>query len=235
MTSPTSWLADQARMLWNLQVTPEVIPNPYEPPPARTAPPRQRDEGPDRGLRILFLGMLQRRKGVFTLAEALRSWFDARGEGTVTWVGQDNHWKADGAARIAAILGRHAQRCTFLPEQCGISLNAAIRQADLVVLPSFCDNAPYSCVEAMAHARPVVTTTGSGTREFIIDRWNGILVPPGNAPALTAALTEAAADRTAVRTLGENARRSLELRLSPEQTTGRLCNAYSRLAGSPAD
>ncbi len=47
---------------------------------------------------------------------------------------------------------------------------------------------PNVLLEAMAHARPVVATPCAGTRDLLADGANGLLVPPGDAPALAAAL-----------------------------------------------
>ena len=62
-------------------------------------------------------------------------------------------------------------------------------QASVFVLPSYYrEGVPRSTQEAMAMARPVITTDTPGCRETVIDGKNGFLVPVHNAMALAAAM-----------------------------------------------
>jgi glycosyltransferase involved in cell wall biosynthesis len=59
---------------------------------------------------------------------------------------------------------------------------------DLFVLPSLWEGLPLSLVLAMGAALPVVSTTVAGIPEVVRDGSTGLLVPPGDAAALGAAL-----------------------------------------------
>jgi len=62
-------------------------------------------------------------------------------------------------------------------------------QASVFVLPSYYrEGVPRSTQEAMAMARPVITTDAPGCRETVIDGKNGFLVPVHNVVALAAAM-----------------------------------------------
>lgn len=64
-----------------------------------------------------------------------------------------------------------------------------IAQASVFVLPSYYrEGIPRSTQEAMAMARPVITTDAPGCRETVIDGVNGFLVPPRNVEALVSAM-----------------------------------------------
>ncbi|WP_343423588.1 glycosyltransferase family 4 protein [Candidatus Amarolinea dominans] len=65
-----------------------------------------------------------------------------------------------------------------------------LRQADLFVLASQWENMPCVLLEAMACGVPIVASHVGGIPE-IVDDAVGILVPPGDVPALAAALTAA--------------------------------------------
>lgn len=60
--------------------------------------------------------------------------------------------------------------------------------ADVVVLPSWFEGLPLAAVEALAAARPVVATAVDGTVEVVRHEQTGLLVPPGDAAALGAAI-----------------------------------------------
>lgn len=59
-----------------------------------------------------------------------------------------------------------------------------IRQAHVVVLPSWREGVPTALMEAMSMGRPCIATDVPGCREVVRDGQNGFLVAPRNAPAL---------------------------------------------------
>lgn len=63
-----------------------------------------------------------------------------------------------------------------------------LAESDIFVLSSFWEGLPLTAVEAMAAARPVVLTDVGGNRELVESGKNGVIVPPGDAPALATAL-----------------------------------------------
>ena len=60
--------------------------------------------------------------------------------------------------------------------------------ADVFALPSQFEGLPMSVIEAMLCGLPVVATAVSGPREQVVDGETGLLVPPGDVPALAQAL-----------------------------------------------
>jgi len=67
---------------------------------------------------------------------------------------------------------------------------ALFRSARVVVVPSvWQDPCPTVVLEAMAAGRPVVGAASGGIVDMVIDGQTGMLVPPGDAPALAVALT----------------------------------------------
>ena len=73
---------------------------------------------------------------------------------------------------------------------------AALREADFFVLPSKIagdgdrDGLPNVLMEAASQKLPILSTAVSAIPEFIESGVHGRLVPPGDAPALAAALEE---------------------------------------------
>jgi glycosyltransferase involved in cell wall biosynthesis len=63
--------------------------------------------------------------------------------------------------------------------------------ADLFVLPSLFEGLPLVVLEAMTAGLPVIGTRVCGTTEAVVDGVTGRLVPPGDAPALAAAILDA--------------------------------------------
>jgi glycosyltransferase involved in cell wall biosynthesis len=86
-------------------------------------------------------------------------------------------------------------------------------QAEVAVVPSLYEGFSLPAVEAMACGVPVVATTAGALPEVVgRDESTGFLVPPGDAPALAAAISRALADAPLRRKLGEGGRaRVLEM------------------------
>lgn len=59
-----------------------------------------------------------------------------------------------------------------------------ISKCSVYVLPSYHEGTPKTVLEAMAMARPVITTDAPGCRETVIDGKNGFLVPIKNSKAV---------------------------------------------------
>lgn len=71
---------------------------------------------------------------------------------------------------------------------------AALGAVDALVLTSHWEGLPLAVLEALAASVPVVATAVRGVRELLTDGEDGLLVPPGDAPALASAVRSVLAD-----------------------------------------
>lgn len=146
---------------------------------------------PRRPLSLLFLGTPAAHKGVHVLVEAVR--------------------RVDGPVRLA-IHGADpspAYRDRMAPPHDRVRLAgplphrdvaAAIDRADVVCLPSlWLENAPLVLLEARARGRPVLASDIGGVSESA----HGMLLPPGDVDAWSAAIHQLATDRAALGALAE--------------------------------
>ncbi len=97
---------------------------------------------------------------------------------------------------------------------------------DVFVLPSSVEGLPMTILEAMAQGTPVVATAVGGTPEVVAPD-TGILVPPGDVAALTAALRDLLADRERAQRLGEAGRRRVEAEFSARAMAARILELYA--------
>ncbi|RMF82751.1 MAG: glycosyltransferase family 1 protein [Chloroflexi bacterium] len=80
-------------------------------------------------------------------------------------------------------------------------------QAHIVCLPStYGEGVPKVLIEAAACARPVVTTDTPGCREIVRHDENGLLVPPGDVTALSAAVSRLLDDAALRQQMGSRGR-----------------------------
>ena len=68
------------------------------------------------------------------------------------------------------------------------SVQTALQECRIYVLPSYREGTPRSVLEAMATRRPILTTDVPGCRETVVQGVNGFLVPPRDAKSLAEAM-----------------------------------------------
>lgn len=84
------------------------------------------------------------------------------------------------------------------------------------VAPSRTEAQGVAMCEAMACGLPVIATNIDGIPEFVINEYNGILIPPENPTALRQAVTTLVSDNTLYNFLSQNARKFVVSTLSHE-------------------
>jgi glycosyltransferase involved in cell wall biosynthesis len=107
---------------------------------------------------------------------------------------------------------------------------------DVAVSSSLFEGSPLAVMEFMEAARPIVATTVGGVPDLIDDGVHGLLVPPGNADALGAAIRRMLDDRDAARAMGERARERRRRDFDVDLMVRRFEALYLRLlegAGPP--
>lgn len=175
--------------------------------PPGTAKPytlRQRDTE-RRPLHLLCVATITPRKAHRVLIDALASldrsaWrLDCIGSTT-----RDGQCFAELQRAIAA--HRIEDNVRLLGERPQAQLAPAYDGADLFVLPSFHEGYGMAFAEAMAHGLPIIATA-AGAIPATVPPDAGILVPPGDVPALAAALDRVITDRALLAQLGAGARR----------------------------
>lgn len=125
---------------------------------------------------ILFVGGLQPRKGLTTLLEAYTRLIDAP---PLVLIGYDAPDSPKHFPAGVTVL-RNASHATVM---------AAWTRARFGVMPSLWpDPSPGVVREGMVKGKAMVATNIGGTPEMIIDGKTGLLVPPGDAPALAQAM-----------------------------------------------
>lgn len=115
-----------------------------------------------------------------------------------------------------------------------------MRAFDLFVQPSLWEGFGLTAVEAMAVGTPVVASRVGGVTEVVADGETGILVPPGDAPALAAACAQVLRDRDLAERLGRAGIERVHARFGIERMVRDLEDLYrelldrSRGAAAPA-
>jgi N-acetyl-alpha-D-glucosaminyl L-malate synthase BshA len=119
----------------------------------------------------------------------------------------------------------------FLGEQ--IDPPAALRDADLFLLPSETESFGLVALEAMACGLPVVASAVGGLPEVIADGETGFLCPMGDVTAMAAAVRRLLDDPGARSRLGAAARRRAETQFRLDPAVDRYVDIYRRVLARP--
>lgn len=103
--------------------------------------------------------------------------------------------------------------------------------SDVSVLPSLRrEGLPRSIIESMSYATTPVVSDAGGSPELVEPERSGLVVPAGDAGALTDALMRLYRDRDWCRELGENARERIAGDFNVEMTARKTLELYRELA-----
>jgi glycosyltransferase involved in cell wall biosynthesis len=178
--------------------------------------------------RVGMVGNLDARKNPALLVEALAAVRAAFPEVRCLLVGafRDPRYEADVRARVAALgLDAAVDVTGFLPNPFPV-----VRTLDVLAHPARRDPFPLALLEGMALGRPIVASAVGGIPEMIEDGVSGVLVPPDDAHALAAAVTELLRDPARRARLGAAARERLATRFSREGFAAAMFAAFDEAA-----
>jgi len=171
---------------------------------------------------IVFVGILERRKGAQTL---LQAFIESK---------NDQHFKlvivGEGPLKNAL---REKVQSNGVQDRISVpgflsdaDLAAVLRQASLMVVPSeWPDNAPLTTLEAFSFGVPVLGTKEGGLPEILTPESGSMLFNAGNVRELSGLLVSLWQDKHMLRRMGDMARRIYEERFSPEAHIARYMTA----------
>jgi len=177
------------------------------------------------GFVVGTIGRLEEQKGQRYLLEAAARLTEEISDLTVAIVGS-GRWEAE-LHRLARELGL-SPVVRFLGTRRDLAL--IYRALDVFVLPSLWEGLPLALLKAMGAGLPVVATRVSGTVEAIADGVSGLLVPPGEAEPLAAAIGELHRAPQRRSALGEQARQTVARQYSLTAMVRELESLYQDLA-----
>jgi len=144
----------------------------------------QKDPHPEK-LKFVFLGKINKRKGIFDLLTAFANLKpDCRNQVELVLAGTG---EVEEAQKLATQLGIQEQVIFpgWIDQQ---QRDELLAQSHLMLLPSYNEGLPMAILEAMSWGLPVITTPVGGIPEVIEHGKTGLLINPGDIEQLTEAM-----------------------------------------------
>jgi glycosyltransferase involved in cell wall biosynthesis len=193
--------------------------------PAAAIEPVDRDAETWRGGSVLYVGRLERRKGVLEWLEAAVSL--ARRDSALRFefvganiLGTGGLSGPDVLRRL--IPGELRRRFVFHGRRPYSELPRFLARARLAVVPARWENFPNTCVEAMCSGLPVLASPEGGMREIVEDGRTGWLAASGRPGDLAATLERALSTPPArLAAMGREARAMVQRLCNPEEIVER--------------
>jgi glycosyltransferase involved in cell wall biosynthesis len=184
-------------------------------------------------LEVLFLGWVEREKGIFELLDCARRLCDEADIPRFRIV-----IAGDGSAMAEARRLLDAQELTDVVQLVGwIDSNAAadrLRQADILVLPSYMEGMPNALIEAMSAGLPVVATDVGAVVDVVADGISGFVIPPRDADRLFNALRELLLDSALRARMGHAGWQIAKDKFSVERAVDQIVELAYRVCATDA-
>ena len=222
LCAPTNAVVQATRTCCRIDGDVAIIPHAFAS-AAEFAPPG--DEGP-----ILFVGRLERLKGVEAIADALNLFLPKYPTATFRFIGPDTSTAPGHASMQQWILSRLRPeirpRVEFAGELPAGEIARQWQRARFGVMPSLWENFSMALCEAMSAGRTVIVAHGTGSVELIAD--SALITPPNSPARLAAAMEHLWTDRNTLHRFSRSAYERIGA-FAPDTIAQRRVEFYRRV------
>ena len=190
-----------------------------------TPPQQPVKRNTDGKIRLLFLGEIGKRKGIYDLLTAIANEREFFAQHIELRIGGNLEEE-----KLQAFIRDHnlSDFVTFMGWVSGDKKRECLEWAHIYILPSYNEGLPIGILEAMSYRMPIISTPVGGIPEVVKQHHNGILVQPGNHRDISNALHYFIANPQHIAQYGEVSY-TIAQPYFPESVMGSLCKVYSDL------
>lgn len=176
-------------------------------------------------IRLLFLGEIGKRKGIYDLLQAISNERDYFAQHIELHIGGNLEEE-----KLQAFICHHnlSDFVTFMGWVSGNKKTECLEWAHIYILPSYNEGLPIGILEAMSYRMPIISTPVGGIPEVVEPYQNGILVQPGNHKEISSALHYFIDNPDLISQYGEASYTKAQPYF-PESVMGSLCKVYNDL------
>lgn len=236
--SPSNWMKQRLKDSFHIYSDIPVIPNSVDlndyrlidSDEARNLFPIKNLEGKKI---ILFVGRLLAMKGVDTIIEAIPSILKQNNLRNLVFVfvGPGDRERYLRMARAKGV----DSSCFFTGPLSRETVILLMRNAHLLVAPSFIENSPYTILESMACGLPVIATNVGGVSEIVKDGYNGVLLDLNSSKEIENLVLSLLNDESLLRNLSQHAVETIAKKFSWSVNLEKYLDVYEKACSNPVD
>ncbi len=155
-------------------------------------------------LNMVGIGRLSDAKGTYDLVNICIELIKENYNVNLKWIGRGAYKEDDIKGQEIVNKENLGDRIQFLKDLTEEEKFKCIQESDVFVLPSKNDNLPISILEAMACAKPILSTYMGAIPEVIIPNKNGWLIEPGNLQDLKTNIKNIFVEKNKLKEIGEH-------------------------------
>lgn len=186
ISAPCRGIGDITAQMWNLDRAKMIeVPYPFTPSPKLLEIPVETETNT-----VGFVGRLEQRKGVIDLAQAIPLILKRFPKTKFIFAGASLASPVSGIEMrdyLEQMLAPFKNQINFAGKIEAGRIAEIFRQMDIAILPSYWENFPNACLEAMAAGRGVVGSSAGGMEQQLDEGRAGLLIPPKNPEAIAEA------------------------------------------------
>jgi len=180
----------------------------------------------DEKKQILYVGRMDREKGLFDLVESAKQICKKHSDVYFTLVGSGRDLNK--LKNMVKKLGLE-DRFIFTGQLDRNRLVEIYQDTDLFVFPSYHEGLPTAILEAMSCGLAIVATDVRGNKDLVNDGINGVLIPPRSPVKIAGAITVLLEDEELQKKLGKNARKTIVEKYTWDMVSDRIIECYENL------
>lgn len=187
--------------------------------------PKEFNYEKDASVRMLFLGELLERKGVWDVLKAINEHQDSLRGKLKLKIGGNKREKD-----VVDFISKNnlTDIIEFEGWVAGDKKWQLLNWANLVILPSFNEGLPITLLEAMAYSCALISTPVGGIPEILENGENGLMVTPGNSEEIAKAIQYFVDNSVKCQDMGEKSYQKV-IPFLPETVFKQLSNLYTQL------
>lgn len=176
-------------------------------------------------VRILFLGLLGKRKGIYDLIEVAKR-LKEKNKKIEFWIGGNGEVNQVQKLIDQYQIGECFKLLGWVDKG---SKEQYLSKADVYILPSYNEGLPMSVLEAMSWQIPVISTNVGGIPELIREEVDGFIVEPGNIDQIELSLTKLIDSESLRNDMGKNSKERIRDVFSDEVILPKLDSLYQKV------
>ncbi len=181
----------------------------------------------DKCFTIAYVGRMLRDKGLFELIEAVKILKQKKINFKLRLAGAPDPSNPESICLNEITAWQNSGLCEYLGHISDVP--GFLKDADLMVLPSYREGMPTSILEAASCCLPCIASDVPGCREAIINGITGLLVPVRNHELIADAIIKLALNENLRREMGKNAREMVLKSFSQQLVLAKMLKIYENV------